>query len=593
MIGFLSLRSVVISFALDMRFPTVSGCAWLSVCLVGWPNSPAAAADSSRPLTFNKDIAPILFQHCAPCHRPGQSGPFSLLSFDDAHKHAKQIAEVTASRFMPPWLPEPGLAAFANDRSLKTQDIERIQRWVAGGSLEGEAADLPAPPAWKGEWQLGPPDLIVQVPEPYRLQAEGKDVYRNLVVPIPTDSRRFVKGVEFRPGNFKVVHHAFVNIDPTRLSRRLADKETPPGFDGMELPDSAHMPGGQLLGWQPGKQPYFSAPGLAWVLEKNTDLVLQLHLHPSGKPEVVQPQVGFYFTDQAPTNMAYRIKLEYFKIEIPAGASDYRVEQSYVLPIDVNLLRILPHAHYLGKEMRVQAILPNGTTQWLIAIKNWDFNWQGDYTYKTPVALPKGTKLTMNYSFDNSSANVRNPNQPPKPVRFGLQSTDEMAACSLQVLPKNPGERNKLAEDFYRHYTKVSLDYNEYLLERNPRDAAAHAKVGRALLAQGEVAQAQKHLAEALRIKPDYDKAFYDLGAIWLNQNRLVEAKKAFETVVHFNPSDYQAYGNLGIICLRQGQLDDAERHLRMAVQLNPDDEIAKQNLGFVLEQKTAKQRNR
>ena len=383
--------------------------------------------------TFTRDIAPIVFRNCSGCHRPGQSGPFSLLTYRDVAKRARQITEATASRFMPPWLPEPGYGEFVNERRLAAKEIELIRLWVADGAVEGKPENLPAVPASSGEWQLGTPDLVVEVAEAYSLQAEGKDVYRNFVVPIPIDSKRFVRGVEFRPGNYKVVHHAFVDVDETRFSRRLAERERPAGFEGMDLPESAHMPGGQLLGWQPGKQPAFSPTGLAWELEKGTDLVLQLHLHPSGKMETVRPQVGFYFTDERPTNMAYRVKLENWKIDVPPGVDDYHVEQSYVLPIDVLLLRILPHAHYLGKEMQVYAVLPDGTKKWLIYIRHWDFNWQGDYAYKNPVELPKATRLVMNFSYDNSSANPRNPNQPPKQVKYGLQSTDEMAACSLPL----------------------------------------------------------------------------------------------------------------------------------------------------------------
>lgn len=577
-----------------MRIRRLFLCAWLLTGSASWPHFSSVAAASAAPsaLTFNKDIAPILFRNCAPCHRPGQAAPFPLLSYSDAKKHARQIGEVTASRYMPPWLPERGFGEFAHDRSLSAPEIERIQRWIADGASEGAPADLPPPPEWKSEWQLGPPDLVVQVPQPYQLRAEGKDVYRNLVVPIPNGTRRYVKGIEFRPGNYRVVHHAFVNVDTTRYSRHLAEKETPAGFDGMDLPETAQMPGGQLLGWQPGKQPYFSAPGLSWVLDKGTDLVLQLHLHPTGKPESVQPQVGFYFTDQPPTNTAYRIKLEYYKMDLPAGAKDYAVEQSYVLPIDVTLLRILPHAHYLAKEMRVYAVLPNENRQWLMFIKNWDFNWQGEYTCKTPVPLSKGTKLVMNFSYDNSAANVHNPHQPPQRVQYGLESTDEMASCSFQVLPNVPEERKKLAEDFYQHYARVCLDYNEYLLQRRPKDALAHVKAARALLALGDQAKALKHLADALRAKPDFDEAYYDLGAIWLSQDRLVEAKKAFEAAIRFNPNDYKAQGNLGNICLRQGRLEDAELHLRAALRLNPEDEVILKNLEAVARLKKSSARD-
>jgi len=552
---------------------------------------PVTEAQPQQP-TFTRDIAPIIFRNCSGCHRPGQSGPFSLLTYRDVLKRARQIAEITASRSMPPWLPEPGYGEFANERRLDPKEIELIRLWAASGAIEGKVEDLPPVPAWSGEWQLGKPDLVVEVPEAYSLAAEGKDVYRNLVAPIPIDGKRFVLGVEFRPGNYKVVHHAFVDVDETRFSRRLAERERPAGFDGMELPESAHMPGGQLLGWQPGKQPAFSPPGLPWALDKDTDLVLQLHLHPTGKPEIVRPQVGFYFTDHLPTNMAYRVKLENWKMDIPPGVADYQVEQSYVLPIDVLVLRILPHAHYLGKEMKVYAELPDGTRKWLIYIRQWDFNWQGDYACKNPIELPKGTRLVMHFSYDNSPANAHNPNQPPKRVKYGLQTTDEMAACSIQVLPKVPGQRNDLAKDFYLYYARASVDYNEFLLKSDPSDAEAHTKIARALIALGDMAGAQKHLGDAIRAKPDFDKPYYDIGMIWFNQNKLKEAEAAFKAVVRLKPDDSQAYGNLGIICVRSGRPENAENYFRTAIRLNPDDTIARKNLEDLVRSRISEKKN-
>lgn len=539
-------------------------------------------AISAEPLTFNKDVAPIVFEHCADCHRPGQPGPFSLLTYDDVRKRAKQIAEVVEKRFMPPWLPEHGHGEFLGDRSLTPGQMTAIRQWVADGAIEGLTADLPALPKWTDGWRLGTPDLIVQMPQPYTLPAEGKDVYRNFVFPIPVSARKFVKGVEFIPGNPKIVHHAFITIDSTGFSRNRA-KGNPPGFDGMLLPETAVMPGGQFLGWQPGKIPSFAPDGIAWILETNTDLVLQLHLHPSGKPETVRPSIAFYFTAQPPTNMAFRINLNPLIIDIPAGSKDYAIHDEYVLPVDVDLIGISPHAHYLAKRMEGSATLPDGARKDLILIPNWDFNWQGDYRYAKPVFLPRGTALSMRFTYDNSADNPRNPHQPPTRVKYGLQTTDEMGELWFQVLPRNPRDRIALAQDFYKHLAQRTIDYNEYILKENPRDAQAHTRAGRARLFFGDARAALDHYNAAVQADPNYDRAWYELGFLYLRQNQLEGAQKAFENVVRLNAEDYEAQGSLGMIYMQKGDVQRAEACLRAALKINPNDSLARENLQRVL----------
>ncbi len=551
----------------------------------------ASDAVSSGRRTFNKDIAPILFKNCALCHRPEQAGPFSLLTYADGKKHAKQIVEVTRKRYMPPWLPEPGYGEFAGERRLSSDQIDIIEKWAIEGAAEGLPEDLPPAPKWSDGWQLGQPDLIVQMPEAYTLPAEGKDVYRNFVMHIPVSSRRFVRAVEFLPGNWKTVHHAFINVDETRMSWRLAEHGTPPGFEGMILPETARMPGGQLLGWQPGKMPSFAPRGLAWILNTNTDLVLQLHMHPTGKLESVQPSVGFYFTDEPPTNSGFRINLTYLPINIPAGVKDYVVEESYILPVDVQVLAVSPHTHYLGKQLEGYAILPDGSREQLLLIKDWDFNWQGDYRYSRPVFLSKGTTLVMRFSYDNSAENARNPSQPPRRVTYGLQTTDEMGELFFQVLPRNVQERTILAEDFSRKLAQYTIDYNAYLLRTNPNDAVAHTKVGRALVYLGRVADGLEHLRSAVNADPGYDKAHYELGFVYLRQNRLPDAKSEFETVIRLNPEDYQAHGSLGSIWLKLGRFEEAEACFRTALRLNPQDAIAQKNLERLLKTKASVKR--
>src|ERR1051326_1067237 len=272
--------------------------------------------------TFTRDIAPIIFQNCSSCHRPGQSAPFSLLNCADVKKHMKKIAEVTARRYMPPWLPEPGYGDFAGLLRLSADQIRLIQQWTSQGGVEGEPNELPPLPKWSEDWLLGEPDLIVTMPLSYTLPAEGKDVYRNFVIPTSLATRRYVKAVEFRPGNPKIVHHAFLYIDRTRQSRRLDGKDGAPGFPGMKTPDGVQMPEGHFLVWQPGKLPSPEPEGLSGALKKVSAWFLQMPLRPSGKPEPIQSRVGFYFTDTPPTSTCFKLALASLTIDLPPGSTN-------------------------------------------------------------------------------------------------------------------------------------------------------------------------------------------------------------------------------------------------------------------------------
>jgi len=542
------------------------------------------------PLTFNKDVAPIIFQHCSVCHRPGQSAPFSLLEYTDVKKRAKQIAEVVTKRLMPPWLPEHGYGDFADDRSLSAEEIGKIAKWFSQGAAEGDAADLPPAPKWNEGWQLGKPDLIIKAEQPYSLSATGKDVFRNLVIPIPASEGKYVRGIEFLPGNWKVVHHALIYVDATAYSRRRAEKEKPPGFDGMTMTQTATMPGGQFLTWQPGKLAAFTPEGLPWVLEKNSDLVVQLHLHPSGKPEAVQPTIAFYFSQTPPTNSAIRVNLNPMHIDIQPGVADHVIEDKFTLPADVDLLRLSPHAHYLAKRMEGYAVLPDGRRKELLLIKDWDFNWQGDYRYAQPIYLPKGTTLGMRFTYDNSTNNVRNPNQPPKRVKYGPQTTDEMAELWLQVLPRDPSpaERDRLGKAIYEHMAKLSIDHYEAVLLENPNDAIARTRAGTSEHYFGQMGRALAHLQKAVQIDPNYDEAYYELGFLCLHLNRLADAQQAFENVLLINPDDFQAEGSLCSIYLQKGNLELAEAHFKAALRLNPGDAVARKSLEMVGKAKAA-----
>lgn len=525
-----------------------------------------------RLVTFNGDIAVIGHQHCAPCHRPGQAGPFDLLTFADFKKHAADVAEVTAKRIMPPWLPEHGYGEFVGERRLSEREIGLIQRWVADGAPEGDGP-APVSPKFSNEWQLGAPDLVVE-PGVFTLPPEGKDIYFNFVAPIPAKENKFVAGVELLPGG-RVAHHAFINVDETGTSRRRAAKHQPPGFYGMEFGETVTMPGGQLLGWQPGKVAGLAREGLSWVLRTNTDLVLQMHMNPSGKEEKVRPRLGFYFTNQPPAKKAFRVRLTTLELDIPAGASNYVAESVYTLPVDVRMARVGAHAHYLGKDLQGFATLPSGEKKWLLWIKDWNFQWQGDYEYKEPVFLPKGSKLTMRFTYDNRSNNPRNPHNPPKRIFWGPNTTDEMGELYFQAILANDSDYLSLGRDYTMFFARESLKYYRFRIGIDPNDGQWHQRLGRALAQFGETAEAIKHLLEAIRLNPNDDQAHFDLGSIYVRQGRTQEAFNEFATVVRLNPEDSQALGSLGILCAQAGKTDEARGYFEWALRINPEDALA------------------
>ena len=397
---------------------------------------------AGEPVTFNKHIAPIVFRYCSPCHRPGEAAPFSLLNYADVHRRAAQIAAITASRYMPPWLPEPGYGEFAGDRRLTADQLRLIAEWVKAGAAEGDARDLPAAPHFVEGWQMGPPDVVVTLPQPYRLAASGGDVFRNFVAPVNLKETKYVRAIELRPGNKRVVHHANIWIDRRQSLRRRDGEDGQPGFPGMEnvsteARSDSFEPDSHFLFWKPGTLIEPEPDDMSWRLDPGTDLIINLHLQPTGKEETIQPVLGLYFTSQPPLRHPMLVQLEHDgAIDIPAGDREFAVTDHLLLPVAVEVLAIYPHAHYLGKKIEAWATLPGGARTWLIKIADWDLNWQSVYTYKKPVPLPKGATVEMRITYDNSEANPRNPNNPPKRVAAGPRSVDEMGHVWLQVLPQ-------------------------------------------------------------------------------------------------------------------------------------------------------------
>jgi hypothetical protein len=569
-----SCRAAAIAFAIGGVF--LSGCRPPA-------SSSSPAVHQAGPITFNHDVAPILFQHCAPCHRPGQSAPFSLLDYADTRKHAPDIARVTRDRYMPPWLPEPGYGEFVGARRLDARQIEVIRRWVEGGAVEGVAADLPPTPVWPEGWQLGEPDLVLQLSPPYALDPDGPDVYRNFVIPVPIDETRYVQAIELHPGN-RSVHHVRILIDQSGQARQLDEQDSEPGFGGMRT--AASFPPGHMLTWVPGKTPGPEPEGLPWVLERDTDLVLQIHMRRTGRPEQLQPAVGFYFTNRPPTKTAVVLGLLSQLIDIPAGEKNYLVERAFKLPADVNVLAVLPHLHYLGKEVQGFATLPDGTRKWLLLIKSWDFNWQGEYRYTKPVFLPKGAVVTMRYTYDNSSNNLHNPSQPPRRVLFGPQSTDEMGELWLQVLPNNRNDLSILRREKQLLDAQETAAFYQNFLRTNPDDAPSHVGLGKVLGPLGQTSAAAQHFRAALELDPNQSEAHYYLGVIAMDNGQFPEARAEFEAELRHNPKYYKAYVGLGTICIQEQDLDQAEAQLKAAFRVNPKDRGVREMLGRIVKAK-------
>ncbi len=539
----------------------------------------AGAEKPGSKLTFNRDVAPIVFHSCSPCHRPGGAGPFDLLSYQDVSKRGRFLVAVTKSRYMPPWQPEPGYGEFTGERRLSDEQIRMLQEWVAQGSVEGDPGHLPAVPEWPTGWLLGKPDLAVTMPQPYTLDAEataeGTDVFRTFVIPVPIDSTRYVRALELRPGNPKAVHHIVGGVDPTPRSRRRDAQDPVPGFDGMRSTRSAHPPGGHILVWTPGKVPMESAEGMAWQLREGTDLVLEFHMQPSGKPEVIQPSVGLYFSDQPPTRTPFILILGSITIDIPAGAKDHWIEDSYVLPVDVDVLGLYPHAHFLGKNIEVFALLPDGTRRWLIYIRDWDFNWQDDYLYSEPLSLPRGTRVFLRCSYDNSTDNKYNPNDPPRRVVYGPNSSDEMGEVWIQMLTQNKADRVKLQGDYRLKQLDLSIGGFQQALLSNPNDAQTRQQLGQALYAQGKTGEAIGHYRQVLHLQPSNAEAHAYLAGALVQQGKLEEAIQNYSLALGIRPDFVEAHLHAANLLMRSGGYAQAERHYGRVIELNTSDALA------------------
>ncbi len=412
------------------------------VALIVGATGVAAAAET---VTFNKHIAPLVFENCTTCHRAGEVAPFALLNYADVKKHAGQIRTVTESRFMPPWKSVEGHGRFIGERRLKPEQIALIAQWVEQGTPEGNPADLPPVPQFNNEWKLGTPDLVVTMDTPYEIPAEGPDIYRNFVFPVTVPAGKFIRALEYRPGNRPIVHHAVFANDASGKAREKDAADPGPGFSsGLNI--SGRILPGSMAAWVPGRDAMPLPQGLSLPWPEGGDLIVQLHLHPIGKPQSEKSSIGLYFTDEAPQRSMTDLLLIDKKIDIPPGERAFRTRDEYTLPIEMNLFGIFPHMHLIGHEMKITAYPPQGESFSLLWINDWDFNWQSFYQYNEPVKLPAGTRVVLEGVHDNSAENPRNPAQPPRRVTWGEQTFNEMSLATLQLVPASEADLAQIGD---------------------------------------------------------------------------------------------------------------------------------------------------
>ena len=573
-----------------------------------WMSGLATAA----PVTFSEHIAPIMYGHCSECHHAGAAAPFTLMSYEDARKHATQIVAVTSRRYMPPWPPSPAAGDFVGNRRLSDAQIAMLAQWAKDGTPEGDPSKTPRPPHYTEGWQSEEPDLILKMPSGFTLPASGPDVFRNFVVPVPITKSRFVRNVELRPGNRRVIHHANVIVDRGRTLRVRDGKDGLPGFEGMDVnveSGNGFDPDSHFLLYKTGSPDAPLPDDMAWRLDPGTDLVVNMHMQPTGKPEKVEAMIGLYFTDQPPKRPPMLLQLEHDgAIDVPPGSATSFVTDHLVLPMGVDLLGTYPHAHYLGKRIEAWAELPGGQRKPLLRIDDWDINWQAAYTYREPVHLPAGTRVVMRVNYDNRAENPRNPARPPKRVRAGNRSTDEMGHVWLQVLPR-PVENStadprlllqealmrrrleKYPGDFEAIFnlggaldalgkSSESIPLLEKAVQLRPGAAMARNTLAAALIDAGRLNEAISHLRKAITAEPEHADSHLNLARSLVGAGDARGAAAEYLGYLRLRPEDADAHIQLAGIYADERDYTVAALHFKDAAELRPDDADLQTNLG-------------
>lgn len=443
-----------------------SFCFLLALCIVAPSSANDAKVKAKSGVTFSKDVAPIFFASCAECHHPGGLAPFSLLSYKEARPWARSIKEKVLNRQMPPWGADTRYGKFDNDHSLSQSQIDMIAAWVDEDAKEGNPKDLPPAPKVVGDWKIGKPDIILTMPQEYTLSATGSDEYIDIEIPTNFTEDRWVQAVEIHPGNNRIVHHVIAFVQTPDMAASVKRARTPEAMaktiyyedgtlvrvrqdapvynDGCNAPNGGIARGSGLevglpLGFfTPGKDPDVFPQGIAKSIPAGSKIILQMHYsRTTGKVEKDRTSVGFLYAKAPPERamMSMGAMNNYFKI--PPGADSHEVTACFTFGRDAEIYTMLPHMHVRGKDMKYEAIYPDGRRETLLSVPRYDFNWQTMYRLEKPVPMPKGTKLLVTAHFDNSERNKYNPD-PTKFVRFGDPTYDEMMIGYFDYVTKTP-----------------------------------------------------------------------------------------------------------------------------------------------------------
>ncbi len=386
-------------------------------CLIARAKKPTVTGE----VTYANQVARILQQRCQECHRPGEIGPFALLTYQDAHAWADTIQEVVLEQRMPPWHADPRHGRFSNDRHLSQEEIDTLRAWVQQGCPKGDDKDLPPPMQFPQGWKIGQPDAVFRMAEAFKVPATGVLSYKRFTVDPSFKEDVWVQAAECRPGNRAVVHHILVYLQS-------------PGKPIYASDGTAST----LAGWAPGDMPALYTPGTAKRIPAGTKLVFEVHYTPNGTEQNDRCSVGIIFAKQPPAQVAETNILAKTPLRIPPGAANHKEQLTYTFRDDALVLSFMPHMHLRGVSAKYVAAYPDGRTETLLSVPDYDFNWQSVYRFAEPLRIPKGTKLTWIGHWDNSADNPRNPD-PTKEVRWGLQTWDEMQNGWMEVVWKKSG----------------------------------------------------------------------------------------------------------------------------------------------------------